>query len=133
MADFESRDEQRNAFKAACCVGRRLFRALGDDDESGLGTHRRVGRNSAIIHRAADGCVWRTDVIVTADCRLMLTLIVADPNGEISDEAGGGVRLLNPSRPFNELVDDANKWQMGALAAMLGAMAKAGLHFASDN
>jgi hypothetical protein len=127
-ADFEFRDERNNAFKAACRVARRLFRALEDDDaEPGPGTHRRLGRHSAVINSSAFGCTWRTDVIVTADCRLMLTLIVADPNGLISDEAGGGVRLLDPSRPFNELVDDASKWQVACLTVMVAAMAKAGL------
>jgi hypothetical protein len=128
MTDFEIRDEQRSAFKAACRVARRLFQALEDDGaEPGPGTHRRMGRHSAIINSSAFGCAWPSDVIVTADCRLMLTLIVADPNGLISDEAGGGVRLLNPSRPFDELVDDASKWQVACLTAMLAAMAKAGL------
>src|SRR5580692_5953451 len=121
-AGFQPRDEQDKAFKGACRVARRLFQALEDDDaEAGPGTHRRMGRHSAVIHSSALGC-WRTDVIVTADCRLMLTLIVADPNGEISDEAGGGVRLLDPSRPFDKLVDDANEWQIGCLTAMLATM-----------
>ena len=127
-AGFQPRDEQRKAFKAACHVARRLFRTLDGNAEPGPGTHRRSGRHSAVIQSAADSYTFRTDVVVTADCRLMLSLIVADPDGVISDEAGGGVRLLNPNRPFNELVDDANKWQMGCVAAMLGAMAKAGLY-----
>jgi hypothetical protein len=109
-ADFQPRDERREAFHGACQTAKRLFRALNEDGpESAPGTHRSLGRHCAF------GCTFRTDVVVTADCRLLLTTIVADHDG-------GGSRLLDPSQPFDELVEDANEWLMGAQGAMLKAI-----------